>query len=135
MTDQTCTATKADGTPCQSTLLYQGGPYCIAHAPGGSERMAERGRKGAAATAKKLQGDGLHPDTLGELQTPADAQRWLREIALAIGRRAITHSEGRSMAGAVRTWLDAHGERLKAEEFTRLREQVRELKRAGLKAS
>lgn len=126
---KTCTATKSDGTPCQSTLLHEGGPLCVAHAPGASKRMAERGRKGAHTTAQKLQGDGIDSDTLGPLDSPADAQRWLREIALAVGRRSLTHSEGRSMAGAVKTWLDAHAEHLKSEEFNALRDQVRELKR------
>ena len=122
------------GKPCKSPVVDRDG-FCPSHGPDGTARMRHRGQKGGAATKARYRGNGLPRDRLGPLETIQDAQRWLRMIAEAVGSREITHSEGQSMTTAVREWVRAEGERLKAEDLAALQEQVAELRRQRIGVS
>lgn len=130
-----CQATTASGAPCRapSALVDPSQGLCPAHQPGASERLAEAGRKGAETTARKLRGDGLHPEELGALETVEDAQRWLKRIAQAVGQRQLTHSEGASMTRAVEAWIRSEDTRLRAVDLRELQNQIAELKRSRMR--
>jgi len=127
MSDQTCSGTTKNGQPCRSTFLVSGSDRCAAHAPNGSEVMAARGRKGAAASRTRMEGAGLPSGTLGDL----NAQRWLKLIAQAVGDRNLTHSEGQAMTAAVREWVKAEGDRLKEGDLEYVKDTVSRIKVAA----
>lgn len=123
-----CKGRTKRGEPCKSPFVDADG-YCPAHTANGAARMRARGRKGAEKTNARRRREGLPPDRLGSLETPADAQRWLRLIAEAVGALALTHAEGSTMTSAVRAWLAAEDARLRSEDLAELQRQVAELKR------
>lgn len=126
MPRDTCRGTKADGSPCGSPVV-KGDGYCPAHGPDGSERMAEIGRRGAEATARKLKRPGLDPEALPALRSPQTAEKWLEEIGRAVATGTLGHHEATAAVRAVREWLRAHEAGEVTEEVEELREQLEEL--------
>ncbi len=105
-----CKGTNQDGKRCQSPehLVELETGYCPAHAPGGQERMAEMGRKGAEAMRRKWMAKGLEPGELPELRTPHDAQRALDIVAHAAAEGRLPQRQADATTRAVREWLRAH---------------------------
>ena len=79
---RTCRGVRADGAPCGAPehLVSSETHFCPAHGPGASKRMADRGRRGAESTARRLRSPGLDAEELPELQSHEDAQAWLETI-------------------------------------------------------
>lgn len=107
MPRETCRGTRADGAPCRSPVVGPDG-YCPAHAEDGRERMAEIGRKGAEATARRRAGGGLDPDELPPLESAEAAETWCDVIGRAVVTGRIGHNEGKAALRAVREWRESH---------------------------
>lgn len=90
--------------------------------------MAERGRKGAEATARKLRGEGIDPDALPPLDSHEAAQTWLEVIGRAVTARKLSHNEANAAIKAVSEWVKTHGERMTATVVQELRAEVERLK-------
>lgn len=135
MTEQRCAGTNAQGEPCGSTILVDGGPYCHAHVEGGIERLREYGRRGAEATNERFKKpDPLRDEELPELRSPRDAERLLELVARSIAAKRIGHREGDAITRAVRAWLQAHSDGTVREKLEELASTIAELKRDRLKA-
>ena len=132
-----CKATNANGARCDSPepLVDAETGLCPAHAPGGPERMADLGRKGAAATARKWRGaHGLEPGELPELRTPHDAQRALDIVAHAAAEGRLPQRQADATTRAVREWLRAWEAGALAEQVAQLQRKVAALGGEKLKA-
>jgi len=71
--------------------------------------MAELGRKGAEATARRFRGTGIDPEAdLPPLDGPRACERWLEVIGRAVAEGSLSHNAGRTLAGIVREWLRAN---------------------------
>ncbi len=123
-----CKATNANGTRCDSPehLVNPETGLCQAHAPGGSERMAEIGRKGAEALRDKYRRPNVQAGAW-TLESPADAQEWLKRIAGADLAGAITHHQANAAAKALKTWLQAHDAGSVTDQLEEFRDIVAEL--------
>jgi hypothetical protein len=66
-------------------------------------------------------------ELLGALETPRDAQRWLRQIVLWGTSGMIPGSMAQAAASCVREWLKAHAEQVDAEQIKHLMARIREL--------
>ena len=128
-----CQATKADGTPCGApeALVNNKTGFCPSHGPGAAEHLAEAGRKGAAATARKFKLGGLDPDDLPPLDRPQAAEQWLETIGRAVATGRLGHNEARSAVGAVRQWLKANEAGAVAERLEELKASVERLGKEG----
>ena len=125
-----CKGTNAKGEPCgvKEGVVDPETGFCPAHGPGASERMAERGRKGAKAMHARYRAGGLDPDALGDLGTVRDAQRWLRMIALGVTTGKLQPREGTTGVRAIEAWLKAEQDRVAADEVSELRAQLDEVR-------
>ncbi|MEE8191734.1 MAG: hypothetical protein V3T74_03255 [Gemmatimonadales bacterium] len=91
--------------------------------------MAEIGKKGAAATARKWRrAHGLEPGELPELNTPHDAQRALETIAHAAAEGRLPQKQADATTRALREWLRAHEAGAVADQVEELRRKLSELK-------
>ena len=129
--ERRCEARTASGEPCQAppSLVNPERGLCLSHSPGASERLAEAGRRGAEATAKRFhRNPGLDASVLGDLETVKDAQRWLR----AIGEGAVTGKlkaqEATAGVRAVEAWMAAERDRVAVDELTELKAQLQEVR-------
>ena len=132
-----CSGTNARGEPCKApaNLVDAETGCCPAHAPGGRERLREAARRGAQATARRLQGDGLAAEDLPPLRAPQDAEVWLERIGRAVATGELAHRDADAATRAVRAWLQAHEQGAVRKHMEQLAEQVAELKRArGLRS-
>lgn len=129
--ERTCSATKDDGTPCGAPpeLVDPDTGLCPSHAPDAAERLSKQGKKGAAATAKKLRGEGLDPDDLPPLDSPQAAERWLEAVGRAVATGELSHNAGKAVARLVREFLRARDAGAVTEEIEELREVVAEIRR------
>ncbi len=109
-----CKATKQDGTPClapEDVLDVTG--LCPAHGENAKQVMAERGSAGGKETQKRNRearegvSRGLTSDELGELETPADALRWLRLIGGAVATGNLGDRPAHAATRAVVAWMQA----------------------------
>lgn len=123
-----CRAKNASGEACGAPerVVNPETGFCPAHRPGGRTEMQRRGLKGAIASRKAK---GLDAEDLGHLETPRDAERWLRTLAQAVASGRLGPREGDVAARAVRTWLEAHRAGKMAEEVAELRAQVAALRK------
>lgn len=130
MPRDTCRGTRDDGEPCGSPVVGPDG-FCPAHGEDGSEKMRKIGRKGAQATARKLQRGGLGEDELPPLESHAAAETWCD----AVGRAAVTgrigHNEARAALRAVKEWRESRGEGEMSERLEALTDALAEWKRTG----
>ncbi len=131
-----CKATNQDGKRCQSPehLVDLEAGYCPAHAPGGQERMAEMGRKGAEAMRRKWMAKGLEPGELPQLRTPHDAQEALDIVAHAAAEGRLPQRQADATTRAVREWLRAWEAGALAEQVAQLQRKVAALGGEKLKA-
>ncbi|MCH7562381.1 MAG: hypothetical protein IH968_01040 [Gemmatimonadetes bacterium] len=90
--------------------------------------MAQRGRKGAEATAKKLRGVGLDPAELPNLRTHEDAQGWLETIGRAVATGRLSDRQAQAAIRAVSEWVRTAGERATAEVVNELRFEIDRVK-------
>ncbi len=128
-----CRARNQDGKRCRSPehLVEPEVGYCPAHAPGGQERMAEMGRKGAEATARKWRGaHGLEPGELPELRTPHNAQKALDIVAHAAAEGRLPQRQADATTRAIREWLRAWDAGTVADRLEELRGEIDKLRGA-----
>lgn len=129
MTGQ-CKGTTAAGKPCRSPLVDPETGYCAAHGPGASARMAERGAKGARATAKKLKGKGVVKP--GEAPPPPetveDAKHYASWAMDAVATGRLDYRVGNVIQGLCREFRSATKEAALEAEVAELREVVATLK-------
>jgi len=128
-----CSEKTRDGSPCGAPREFVDPDtgLCPAHSPGGTDRLRDAGRKGAAATAKKLRGGGLDPDELPSLDSPQAAAVWLEAIGRAVACGRLANRDAVAATKAVREWLRAHEAGTVAEQVTELRQKVEELKKGA----
>lgn len=128
-----CGAEKEDGSRCASTILVDG-DRCLAHSEqGGSERMAEHGRRGGLARSFSRNGPpGLEAYELPALETVGDAKVWLETVGRAVAVGRLGEKQAHATIRAVEAWTTAHSEHL-AEE--KLREVVEEIEQAKERAA
>ncbi len=97
--------------------------------------MADLGRKGAAATARKWRGaHGLEPGELPQLGTPHDAQTALDIVAHAAAEGRLPQRQADATTRAVREWLRAWEAGAVAEQVAQLQRKVAALGSEKLKA-
>lgn len=123
---ETCSATKTDGTRCQSPFTDESG-LCPAHQPDGQARMRERAKKGGQATAAK-HASQFDADQLPDLETPADAATWLALVGRAVASGALSHHAGNSITRTIEAWLKT-SDAISKEQAEALREAVADIKR------
>jgi hypothetical protein len=125
-----CQGTTTSGEPCKApgTLVDPETGLCPSHAPGASERLAEAGRRGAEATARRFKAPGLDPSDLGDLESVQDAQRWLRRIGEGVVTGKLRAQEATAGVRAIETWLKAEQDRVASDELAELRAQLVELR-------
>lgn len=135
--ERKCSATNADGTPCGApeSFVDPSTGLCPSHSENASERLSEYGRKGAKATAKKLQRDGLEDHELPPLDTPQAAERWIEVVGRAVATGRMSHNEGRTLARLVREWLRTREAGEMADRVDELQEKVAKLKRGELEVA
>lgn len=139
MSLRSCAGTNAEGASCGALPHLVGADgYCIAHRPGGAERMRELSAKGGESTARAWQSEGFKLDELPEMTTLEDAKLALDAIRRAVLTRKITHAEGNAASKAVSEWVKAESSAQtarivnelqreldeKAREINELREQL-----------
>ncbi len=61
----------------------------------------------------------------------ADAQEWLKRIAMAVLAGKITHHQANAASKALKTWLDAEGARLDVADVEELQKIAKQLKGKG----
>jgi hypothetical protein len=81
--------------------------------------MSRRGTKGAFARDRKI--FRLAPDELGPLESPADAARWLSQVALAVATGRLGAQEASVIQRCVTTWLNSREMWAPPEELPALR--------------
>lgn len=93
--------------------------------------MADRGRKGAEATARKWKGKGLDPDELPALDGPQAAAQWLQVIGRAVATGRLGHREGATVVRAVEAFLKAHDAGDIADQVGQIRAALDTFKKTG----
>lgn len=93
--------------------------------------MQRRALRGALA-AKRAK--GIDPDTLGPLDSPSDAQRWLERTGRAVASGRLTQGQADAVTRAVRCWLEAFEKASGAERVRELEARIEELEGRGLRA-
>jgi hypothetical protein len=125
-----CRGKNDQGEPCGTPETFVGpSGWCPAHEPGGRERLREAGRLGAEVSKQvRRKGKGLRPGELGSLQTPRDAERWLRIIGRAVTEGRLRSKDADAGTRAVREWLRAHEAGAVVDQVAELRRKVSDLK-------
>ena len=121
-----CQGKTTDGAPCASPFVGDSG-FCSAHAPGGTERMSERGKAGGLALAAK-HASSFDASQLPDLETPADAATWLALVGRAVASGALSHHAGNSITRTIEAWLKT-SDAISKEQAEALREAVADIKR------
>ena len=125
-----CKHIKANGEPCRAPEHFvDASGYCHAHGEGASARMADRGRKGAEASAKRFRAIGLDPDDLPPLDGPRAASQWLEVIGRTVATGKLGHREAQAAVRAVEAWLKTNEAGAMSDELRELRSVLTELKR------
>lgn len=93
-----------------------------------AERLAEFGRRGAEATARRFQREGLDPGELPPLDGPRSAAEWLEIVGRAVAEGRLPHRNGDAVVRAVRAFLAAHEAGEVADSIAELQAAVRKLK-------
>ena len=88
--------------------------------------MAEIGRKGAEALRDKYRRPNVQAGDR-TLESPVDAQEWLKRIAMAVLAGKITHHQANAAAKALKTWLQAHDAGAVTDRLEEFRDIVAEL--------
>jgi hypothetical protein len=93
--------------------------------PGIARYSAEGARRSAAARRRLIYDDVLA--ALGELETPADAKRWLKTAFVWGASGLIPGTMANACASCVREWLKAHAEELDLGRIKVLEQRIAEL--------
>ena len=91
------------------------------------ENAREAGRRGGLAKAKRNLTHQRLTDTLGELETPADAKRWLRTIAQWAACWWLSGISATACVRAVQEWQRVHESTATFDAIEELRATVRDL--------
>lgn len=126
---RSCNGLNAKGEPCgaAASLVDQDTGFCPAHGPGGREEMRRRAKLGAQATKNAWKRPGLREDELGDLETLADAQRWLRVIGAAVASGRLDKGDAQAATRAVEVWIRA-GDSLTEKEVQDLADKLEAVK-------
>lgn len=128
----TCRGTRDDGEPCRQTEMLNENQLCPAHREGARERLREAGRRGGEATARRHRGeDTLDADELGDLDSYADAKRWLGIIARSVLSGTIDRERADPATRAIRQWLEAHRSRVEEEKLAELEARLEQIEAGG----
>lgn len=92
--------------------------------------MAERGRKGARATARKFHG-GLSPGELPPLTSHAAAEIWTDRIGRAAACGTMPSTAAQAALRAVREWREAHESGAVSERLDGLLTALAEWRKTG----
>lgn len=125
-----CRGTNQDGSACGAPerLVDAESGFCYAHGPEAKERLSEAGKKGAEATARKLRAGGIEEGELGELETHADAKRWLKTIGAAVCSGRLNDRAAQAAIRAVSEWVKAHADEATATVVEELEAEVKRLR-------
>jgi len=107
LTSLTCTYVKSDGERCASTFGLDAEGRCVAHQPGGQERLREIAHLGGEATKAKNTGAAFTADQLPAIETLDDASKALDAIRVAVLTRRISHNEANAASKAIDSWVKA----------------------------
>lgn len=121
----TCSGRKADGTPCQSTIVDPETGRCLAHQPGGKSKLRAAGRRGGKVAAARLRVERGLVEDLPPLQTMDDARLWLEQIIRGVLVGQITPEQMQAARQGLLAWIDAQRDK----QVLELRQQIEELKR------
>lgn len=126
-----CKGHSKSGHPCRvAPQLVGASGYCRTHDPSLVDARKLQSLRGGATTARRFK-PGITPEDLGPLETPSDAQRWLRTIAQAVGSRHLTHAEGNAMSKAVSEWIKARDLDVREQRLTELERKLKRLQQGG----
>lgn len=127
-----CGYIKDSGEPCESPVVDQSG-RCPAHRPGGEQEMRERASRGgqAAAEARRSGPEVLDPEELGELDSYADAKRWLTIVARGVLSGAIDQSRANAATRALTRWVSAHESEIADEKLAELERRLEQIEAGG----
>lgn len=105
-----CQGQKADGSPCESPFVGEGG-WCPSHGPQGSERMRARGRKGAESkhrtNGKRSKVRVADPDSVPDkLETVEDAVAWAGWAVKAVATGMIDSRTAHEVGFLCRAFMD-----------------------------
>lgn len=105
----TCRATKADGTPCGSTLGIRPSGLCRLHDPSCSEEVQEMRRAGGrgAAAAKRKARAALPDGVPKKPETIEDATRWASWAVRAVSVGEIDVRTCHEIGYVLRAFVDA----------------------------
>lgn len=129
----TCRGTRRDGQPCQQTEMLNDEGLCPAHREGARERLREAGRRGGEATAQRHRDeeDTLDPEQLGDLDSYADAKRWLATVARGVLTGIIDRSRADPATRALKQWISAHTSELADEKLEELERRIEAIENGG----
>lgn len=135
MTDRRCKGTTKAGNPCQAPFVDPAVGYCVAHRPGGTGEMRERGKRGAEATRRLFKGRGTVKSSKAPAppETMEDAKNLSSWATHAVLTGEIDPKVGQVVTGLLREFRGATKEAEMAKEIERLRSTVAELKKGGSK--
>lgn len=124
-----CKGRKDSGEPCGApeNMVDEDG-YCPAHRPDASERMAERGKKGAEVTNRRWKQDGgVSAEELGPLENHQEARRWLGVIGEAVTTGRLSHNAAKAAVQAVKAWAKIVEGEMDVEVKDELVDRINEL--------
>lgn len=132
--ERRCPGKTREGEACKAPPhLLLGDGWCYSHSPDPAvkaDREAARTR-GGDTTARRYNGTkGLNENDLGPLESPGDAARWTREVALAVAVGRLTASQGQSITRAIQLFLKAHEAGETTARLADLEAKVREIMKA-----
>lgn len=96
-----CTATTADGSPCQA-YAQEGKPYCFQHDPEQAAAAAEARRKGGQVRAEQLSGAIVE-----KLDTPEAVREYLARVCRDVEAGLIEPKRGTAISNLARVQLQA----------------------------
>jgi hypothetical protein len=141
---RTCSGTKSNGEPCQSTLGLSPDGLCLNHDPARRDQVqanrAAGGRaRGEASRARRAAREALPPSALADapamVETLDDAAKALAWIAHAIITKKIDARTGHEASYALNGFKAAAEKRDLEREITELRRQVAEAKTRTMRVS
>lgn len=122
---------REDGCGAPSNMVDPKTGYCPSHGPGARERLAEAGRKGGKATAKKMSAEGLAEDELPPLTSAEAAEEWCDTIGRAVVTERLTHNQGKAALRAVREWRESHDAGKVSDRLDELMDALAEWRETG----
>jgi len=103
--------------------------WCRGHDPDptvAAQRKADQER-GGMSTARRFK-RGLDASELGELATPADAERWSRLVAVAVASGVLTPAQGNTTLRAVSEFVKSRDLRVREDRLSALESELQRLR-------